>query len=92
MDKPGINCTSFKVSVQVNEMNKQHNDILKDYKIPRTHTVIYQILDFFGCTPTFQTRVVSQPIQLGEDWSYKIEFVSKTIRVFGINIKIIKYK
>ena len=56
------------------------------------NTVWYKIKYMFGCTPKYHMKCLEDPVPSTRGtWIYKVSFVQKKIRLFGIIIKTINY-
>lgn len=67
----------------------------KDFKHPIINppksNILYTILYYLGCLPSYQCKVLNTPIQnFDGDYTYNVKIETKTYRIFGINIKKVK--
>lgn len=83
-DSPGLKSTPFKLSIS--------KDSFKKEIIEKKNNIIYNILNFFGCIPIYETKILDKPIGLGSNYIYRIKILNKKIRIFGIIVKTIKYE
>ena len=52
---------------------------------------IKYFLEFLGCTPTYQLKILTDPVEVEEGWEYKAKLLSKTYRLFYVTIYIKYY-
>ncbi len=51
----------------------------------------YRILNILGCTPSYQCEVLGDAVQSNYNYIYDLKLISKTYRLFYINIKTYEY-